>query len=222
MASKRIAYTAPFVTFMLFTGLSGLLDSLHLMPGGIAGRYWLYPLQTIVCAALLVWLWPQYELRSPRKPWLAVAVGLLVFILWISPQALPHAVPRRDGFNPNVFATQPGAYWASLLVRTARLVIVVPILEEVFWRGFLLPVLISDHFETVPFGTYNRAASAVVALGFMLEHQFPDWPAGLAAGILYNTVAFRTRSLGSCILAHALTNALLGAWIMHTGQWGFW
>ena len=49
-----------------------------------------------------------------------------------------------------------------------------------------------------------------------------DWPAAALTGALYNFVAYRTRSLSACVLAHALTNALLGLWILRTGQWGFW
>ncbi len=107
-------------------------------------------------------------------------------------------------------------------MRFLRLVIVVPLLEEIFWRAFLLRYLINEQFDTVPFGTYGLAANALVALGFMFEHAWPDWPAALATGLLYNAVAFRTRSLSSCVLAHALTNALLGAFIVLTHQWGFW
>jgi len=56
----------------------------------------------------------------------------------------------------------------------------------------------------------------------MLEHSAPDWPAAIVAGLLYNMLAYRTKSLSSCVLAHALTNALLAAYILHTKQWGFW
>ncbi len=107
-------------------------------------------------------------------------------------------------------------------MRFLRLVAVVPALEEIFWRGFLLRYFIKEDFDAVPFGTYTRWSNVLVAIGFMLEHQMPDWPAALAAGFLYNITAYRTRSLPACILAHAVTNALLGAYIMTTRQWGFW
>ena len=56
----------------------------------------------------------------------------------------------------------------------------------------------------------------------MLEHQPADYPAALLTGALFNWIAIRTRSLSSCILAHAITNLLLGFYIMATRQWGFW
>jgi membrane protease YdiL (CAAX protease family) len=56
----------------------------------------------------------------------------------------------------------------------------------------------------------------------MLSHASPDWPAAFVTGALYNLVAIRTRSLTACVVTHAVTNLLLGLWIMQTRQWGFW
>ena len=98
----------------------------------------------------------------------------------------------------------------------------VPWLEEIFWRGFLLRYLIREDFTSLPFGSWSRFSFLVTTLGFMFEHGMVDWPAALVTGVLYNLVAIRTRSLSACVLAHALTNALLGGYVMHTGQWGFW
>ena len=61
-----------------------------------------------------------------------------------------------------------------------------------------------------------------MTVGFMFEHSRPDWPAALITGLLYNLVAVRTRSLPACVTAHAVTNALLGGYVMYTHQWGFW
>jgi len=223
MAKKIVAYTAPFVTFMLLTGVCGLLDWAHMLPGGLPAKYLLFPIQTAACAFVLAWYWPQFHLRFPqRKAWLAAAVGLLIFALWISPQVLFHQPPRTDGFDPGTFAGRPWLYRAQLAIRFIRLILVVPALEEIFWRGFLLRFFIDEDFDSIPFGTYAQVANALVAIGFMLEHDWPDYPAALVTGLAYNFVAYRTRSLSSCILAHALTNALLGCYIMATHQWGFW
>ena len=227
MRKNTVAYTAPFVTFLVLLGLSGLVDSAHLLPAGSSAKYFIFPLQTLVCAGVLAWFWPQYRLCAPRKAWIAVGIGALIFGLWVwvfPPilQRIFHQPPRLIGFDPGVFAGQPMFYWGEVVIRFARLVLVVPVLEEIFWRGFLLRYLINEEFEAVPFGTYARLANAAVAIGFMLEHSYPDWPAALVTGFAYNFVACRTRSLSSCIVAHALTNALLGVFIMATRQWGFW
>lgn len=129
---------------------------------------------------------------------------------------------RIDGFDPSQFQEQPGLYWFELVARFLRLALVVPLLEEIFWRGFLLRFLINENFSEIPIGSYTPFANLAVCTGFMLEHSWPDYPAAIAAGLLYNIVAFRTKSLSSCVLAHALTNGLLGIWIISSHQWGFW
>ena len=186
-----------------------------------APRYWVCPLQTIVCAALLWRARRHYALRAPARPWFTLAIAVFVLALWISPQALFGADPRTDGFDPAYF----GGDWhwfANVLPRWLRLVVVVPLLEEIFWRGFLLRFLIREPFEEVPFGTFSWSSCIWVALFFAFAHWGPDfWPA-LVTGVLYNAVAYRTRSLSSCVLAHAVTNLLLGVYIFQTRQWGFW
>jgi len=207
---------------MIFLGVSQGMTGAHFAPWGLGPMYLVYPVQTLVCAGVLAWYWPQYRLRMPAGTWIALGIGVGVWAVWISPQIFFQVAPRLDGFNPDVFAGKLAFYWMELIVRLARTAIVVPLLEELFWRGFLLRYLIKDDFEAVPFGEYSRSANLIVAVAFMLEHSAPDWPAAIVAGLLYNMLAYRTKSLSSCVLAHALTNALLAAYILHTKQWGFW
>ncbi len=222
MRSKLAAYVLPMAVFTGFFGLVSLLK----MVGGpfwIADpQYWIYPLQTLVCGALLIWFWRHYELRTPRRALFAIGIALLVFVLWISPQQFFGFGARTDGFDPDVFATQPAFYWTTMAFRFLRLVVVVPLMEEIFWRGFLLRYFINEKFDEVPFGTFSWLSFAVVTLGFTFSHSSPDWPAAAATGVLFNLVAYRTRGLTSCVLTHAITNLVLGLWIMHTRQWGFW
>jgi CAAX prenyl protease-like protein len=82
--------------------------------------------------------------------------------------------------------------------------------------------LINEKFHRVPFGTFSWLSFTVVTLGFGFSHSPEDRIAALITGALYNCVAYRTRNLASCVLAHAVTNLLLGLWIMKTRQWGFW
>jgi len=222
MRSKTVAYTAPFLIFMLFLGVAQGLDAAHLTPPGVPAIYVIFPLQTAVCAGLLAYFWRQYPLRIPSGAWIAAAAGLLVFAIWVSPQVLLRMPARLGGFDPQLFAARPALFWAEITIRLARAIIVVPLLEEIFWRGFLLRYFMAEDFESIPFGAWSWKANALVALGFMLEHSTQDYPAALAAGLLFNCVAYRTKSLSSCVLAHALANALLDAYILATHQWGFW
>lgn len=219
---KLMAYIGPMLIFVAFLGLVSLLK----MWGGpfwrASPQYWIFPLQTLVCGALLIFYWREYDLRTSRQLFFVIGIALLVFVLWISPQQFFGFPPRRDGFDPNVFARQPPLYWATILLRFLRLVVVVPLVEEIFWRGFLLRYFINENFEQVPFGTFSSLSFAVVTIGFTLSHSTPDWPAAAVTGALYNLVAYRTRTLSSCVLTHAITNLALGLWILRTGQWGFW
>jgi CAAX prenyl protease-like protein len=219
---KLIAYAAPMLLFVLLLVVGSGLKSPGVAFWLAAPEFWIYPLQTLLCAALLIYFRREYELQRLRRPIFALGVGLLVFFLWIAPQQFLGFPPREVGFNPDTFAGSPGFYWSTLLVRFVRLAVVVPFLEEIFWRGLLLRYLIAERFESVPFGTFSWLSFSVVTLAFCFSHSMPDWPAALITGLLYNAVAYRTKSLSSCILAHGLTNLSLGLWIVATKEWGFW
>ena len=185
-------------------------------------QYWIFPLQTVVCGALLIRFWSRYGLERPTQVFFTLTIGVLVLGIWISPQELFGVAGRTHGFDLTVFPPGSPLYWGTLLARFARLVVVVPLLEEIFWRGFLLRYIIREDFESVPFGAFSWGSFAAVTLLFGLAHSGPDFIAALLTGALYNLIAIRTRSLSSCVLAHATTNLLLGGYILQTRQWGFW
>lgn len=216
------AFTAPMAVFLTLLALNNFLQR----PGGafwlVSPEYWIYPVQTTICGLVLIWFWREYPFQAARRIGFAGAVALLALVLWIAPQAIFGFAPRADGFNPEVFSDQPAAYWATVCLRFLRLVVVVPLVEEIFWRGFLLRYLINEKFSTVPVGSFSWLSFSAVTLGFGFAHARADWIPALITGALYNCVAYRTKSLPSCVLAHALTNLLLGLWIMKTRQWGFW
>ena len=184
-------------------------------------EYWIYPLQTFACGASLVYFWRWYDF-SVRGLWLAAGAGLLALALWILPQVGFGFAPRLQGFDPTIFSGSPFFYWMTVCARFARLVVVVPFVEEIFWRGFLMRYLICEDFVSVEFGAYQRFSFFGVALAFMLIHSSSDYPAAFLTGLIYNGLAVRTKSLAACIIAHAVTNLGLGIYIMSTGQWGFW
>jgi hypothetical protein len=219
---KVVAFTLPMAVFLLLLALISLLRKVGGAFWLASPEYWIYPAQTISCGALLLWFWREYQFCAARRIVFAAAVALMVFALWISPQALLGFASRLDGFNPEILSGQPAAYWTTIALRFVRLVVVVPLVEEIFWRGFLLRYFINEEFYTVPVGTFSWLSFAVVTVGFGFGHSPADRIAALITGMLYNCVAYRTKSLASCVLAHALTNLFLGLWIMKTRQWGFW
>ncbi|MEP6821814.1 MAG: CAAX prenyl protease-related protein [Chthoniobacterales bacterium] len=219
---KLAAYALPLPVFLALMAPISLFQQVGDAFWLQHPEFWVYPLQTVVCAGLLAYYWSEYEFHGLKRVLFTLAIATLVFVLWISPQAFFGAAARRDGFNPEMLPVGSAAYWATLAFRFLRLVIVVPLVEEIFWRGFLLRYLIDEKFTTVPFGKFSWLSFGAVTVAFTLAHSMPDWPAAAITGILYNVVAYRTRSLASCILAHAVTNLLLGVWIVYTKQWGFW
>lgn len=214
------AHVAPLVVF------AGLLLAQDL--AGRAGvqrpEYWVHPLQAVLCGATVLWFWRDYRFTplGPRALLWGFGAGLLALAVWIAPQILLGANPRTaGGFDPTPLAGQPGLYWTVLAARLVRLAVVVPFVEEVFWRGFLLRYLANEDFTRAAY-RFHPLAFGVVVAGFTFEHGSADWPAAAFVGVLYNLVAIRTQSLGACVLAHAVTNAGLGAYILATRQWGFW
>jgi CAAX prenyl protease-like protein len=202
--------------FLAFLAVNSVLSQFT------ASQYWIYPLQTLACGISLIFLRRDYEFGHFRKPLVVFAVALVAFVIWIAPQTFLGAAPRRVGFNPEHFGASSALYWSTLLLRFLRLVVVVPIVEEIFWRGFLLRYLVREQFRSVAFGTFTWLSFVGVTIAFALAHTAADWPAAILTGALFNLVAYRSRSLASCVITHALTNLLLGIWIMATRQWGFW
>jgi len=225
MQSHRRQLQAHVLPMVLFLALLALCQFLTARGQTFLLRhaeFWIYPAQTILCAALLIWFRRCYQFHRPKSVALTLLIGLAVFGIWIAPQYFLHFAPRPVGFDPTLLESNSAIYWSTILFRFLRLVVVVPLVEEVFWRGFLLRFVIDEHFERVPFGKFNWLSFAVVTVAFTLSHSRPDWPAAFITGALYNAVAYRTQSLASCVLAHAVTNLLLGLWIMQTRQLGFW
>jgi CAAX prenyl protease-like protein len=221
MRRKITAYTLPMLFFVALLASAGILRKIDNHVWLSAPEFWIYPAQTILGGALLIWFRREYDFGRPRGFIFATLIGLCVFALWISPQAFFGFPPRTIGFNPDTFGDH-SVYWAQVVLRFVRLIIVAPFVEEIFWRGFLLRYFVNEKFDRVPFGSFSWLSFSIVTIGFALSHSAADWISALIAGTLYNCVAYRTKSLLSCIFAHSLTNLLLGLWIMKTKQWGFW
>jgi uncharacterized protein len=213
-----IAYTAPFLAFV---GIMAVERIVPLPP------QWLYPVRFLIVTALIGALsWPYLPFR-PSAPWASIAVGVAVFVVWVAPDLLfgyRHHWLFENSFSgaaASSLAPHLKANLGFLLLRALSSAIMIPILEELFWRGWLMRWLIDHDFLSVPLGKYVPSAFWIVALLFASEHG-PYWEVGLAAGIVYNWWIVRTRNLADCILAHGVTNAVLSAYVVVTGQWQYW
>lgn len=213
-----VAYVAPFVVFLALLALGQ-----HL-PIGV----WDQPLRVLVLAAVL-WVCSRrvIDLRVQSVAG-SVVMGLAVFLIWIGPDVISADYRRHWLFENAITGAAGGtslADYASdpvfLVFRTIRAVILVPLIEELFWRGWLMRWIIQSEFEKVPLGTYAARAFWITAVLFASEHG-PYWDVGLIAGVLYNWWMIHTKRLGDCILAHAVTNGVLSGYVIIAGKWEYW
>jgi uncharacterized protein len=131
---------------------------------------------------------------------------------------------RADGFDPTIFSHNPAAYWAAVIIRFIRMAIAVAFLEELFWRGFLWRYFVNMYrpFWKTEFGIKKWKPIALTIGLFVLVHAPEDYLACLIYGLLISWVALRTKSLAACVVCHAVSNLVLGIYIMQTGKWGLW
>ncbi len=207
-------YVAPFVTYLVF---------LMVEQAGVASVFVLYPIKTLAVSAVLVWGWRRMhdDLRERRGLLFGALVGILALGIWIGPELLK--ITGTDftvgGFNPTLLDAPRSTL--AIIFRIAGAVLVVPIMEELFWRGWMIRWLVKPDFRSVPLGTFTWESFGVTVLMFGIEHN-TLWHVGMITGVLYNWILYRTRSLWACIVAHAVTNLLLAIYILVTGKWGYW
>ena len=185
------------------------------------------PARVFIMAAVIRICWPAGTRLWPVGL-SSVVIGVAVFFLWIAPDHLISGYrdlwPFHNGIVGKASTSIPSESLLNPWVlgwRTVRAVVIVPIVEELFWRAWLMRWLIDRNFNRIPLGTYAPAAFWITAVLFAVEHG-PYWDVGLLTGIIYNWWMIRTKSVADCILMHAVTNACLSAYVIATGQWQYW
>jgi CAAX protease family protein len=214
-----LPYVLPFAVFVLFLALQ------QYSPLSVTIDY---PLRILILAAVL-WIFSRnvIDLRCSQTIG-TVLLGIAIFVIWVAPDILFPAYRQHWLFQnsvlgkisdkvPSEVLTSPIVLWSRII----RAVVLVPILEELFWRAWLMRWIISPRFQDVKLGTYSPAAFWVTAVLFASEHG-SYWDVGLIAGIAYNWWMIRTKSLGDCILAHAVTNGCLCWYVVATHHWEYW
>jgi len=215
-----LARCVPFVVFMALLALRGYLPDNF----GIDAR-WIYGAQTLIVAGLLAFYWRGYgelarqNLPDAREAGWAVVVGIAVFAIWVQ---LDHPWLQLGSatasFVPLDAAGQP--IWPLIALRLAGAVLVVPVMEELFWRSFLMRWVQHPGFERVDPQTVGVKAVLLSTFVFTLAHTL--WLAAVNAGLAYALLYRKSGKLWPAVIAHAVTNGLLGVWVIATGRWEFW
>jgi CAAX prenyl protease-like protein len=240
------AHVLPFVVFMAF--LLVLEFAVVLIGWKHPDAPWwrrdpaqfIYPVQVVATLAVLAWHWRFIRFDWSLK-WSAAGVvfGVVGIGFWLLPSWLYQhwgltgnpggwlealgVRERTDGFNPGIFEN-PAAYWSSLVMRFVRAAVVVALVEEIFWRGFLMR-FVNDwegDYWRQPFGRATWRSYAIVTGLFVLAHGPADWAGGVVYGSLTYLLCVWSRNLGACVVMHAVANFTMGVYIMKTGSYGLW
>jgi CAAX prenyl protease-like protein len=211
MLAQAAPFVAPFLAFMLFLSAEGNFPDQH---------YLLYPLKTILVLGVISYYWPKLPTLVPSATLLSILVGVLGVVLWVG---LDPYLVRYDqplvGRNPFLMY-QADEAWILFGIRVLGISIMVPMMEELFWRGFLMRWLIKEDFTSIPLGTYQHMSFWVTTALFATVHG-SEWPLAVIVGILYGFWFVRTKRLGDIMVAHGVTNFLLAFYCLWANDWHF-
>jgi uncharacterized protein len=218
-----LARILPFALYILFLAVGSTLAGLL----GVDVR-WLYAVQISVVVAALALFWCDYgelhrapadgALAGPGGWLLALGIGVAVWALWIWLDFSPFAFTPGEGYRPLDAA---GALIVPMVVvRIFGAAVVVPVMEELFWRSFIMRWLDSPAFLAVAARSVTLRSLLFSSLAFGFEHG--QWAAGIVAGLAYGWLYRASGRLWLSIFAHGVTNLLLGLWVIRTAQWSFW
>jgi exosortase E/protease (VPEID-CTERM system) len=204
------AYLLPFLVLVATALITGLFSSrLDL----------LYGVRILAVVPVLVAFRSFYRDVSWRWSWSAVGAGILAAAIFVV------LAPRPD---PEVLRAWEDDWrglpaWGRLLwlgVRCLGSVVVVPMAEELAFRGYLLRRLTARDFESVPFERWTPWALLLSSAAFGAIHA--GWLGGMLAGLLYAIVQIRGKSLSHAVLAHVVSNAAVAIYVIGWDQWRLW
>jgi CAAX prenyl protease-like protein len=213
------ARTLPFALYIAFLALAPMAHGWQEFD-----PRWLYGIQISAVILALALYWHSYgEIRAGidlawREWLLAVLAGCAVFVLWINLDQGWAVIGESKGFIPQ---QADGALdWPLVVMRVFGAALVVPVMEELFWRSLVMRWIERPAFLGVAPRDIGWRAVLMSSVVFGAEHSL--WLAGILAGVAYAWLYRRSGKLWAPIVAHAVTNLLLGIWVVATGNWQFW
>jgi CAAX prenyl protease-like protein len=213
-----MAYFIPMAVFLLFVWLGGHFENWY--PSTYVAR-------VVIVAALLVLFWRQYTPIRWNGWWLGIIVGVVGIVQWVGMQLwlqnhFSFFKPPENVFNPMKTFEGPAMLWPFIGVRIVGAVVVVPVMEELFWRDWLWrTILAPNDFKLAKVGEWDWKAFLIVSGLFATVHG-NWWLTAIVWAVMVGWLLVYTKSLGACILAHATTNLLLAGYVLYTKDWAFW
>jgi CAAX prenyl protease-like protein len=213
-SSPILARIAPFAVFALLTLLQGRL--------GETSQYWIYALKTAIGGFLIFLVYPYVKEMRWKISWEAVVIGVAVFAAWVGLDGhYPMLADREGGFDPNhTYGAGNALALIFIAIRILGSSMVVPMIEEVFYRSFLYRYIIDSDFLKIPLSRFEWKAFLFAGVVFGISHY--EWLPGILCAFAYQGLACRKDRLGDAICAHAITNLLLGLWVIARGAYHFW
>lgn len=203
---RSLAYLGPFIA-LIAAGIVASAFAPH--------DHWLYGLKVVGVMAVLWAFRDVYRPLVRDVSWFSVAVGLAIGVLWIATEP---ALGAETALGTWIATLPAGIAIAWLAVRVFGSVVLVPIAEELAFRGFLARWLVSIRFEAVAFNQFRLLAFVVSSLAFGLVHD--RWLAATLAGAVYGLLMYRSNRLSDPIAAHAASNLAIAGWAVSWQEWG--
>lgn len=223
-ARPDVVLAAPFMAYLVLLGVTQPLPEAW-QPVGIILRG--------VLSLAVVWVFRRHLPPWGKPHWgIAIVGGAIVAWGWIAGQilsddlGLPGRLPLYPGekavVDPRQALGAAGLFWSTWWARMLVAVIAVPVVEELFWRAFLLRLLIDWHnFERVPLGAFTWFSFLGTSLLSTLQH--PDnWGVSVLCWMAFNAVFYWTRSILCLALLHGMTNLVLYLMVLRVGDWSHW
>ncbi len=229
-----IAFLLPLIIFMFLSTLNPNFQGDETAPNAPNHYLWLIIIEVALISVVLAGFWKVYLSHFPiQTDYLGYCVGIIGFLAWIGICSLgleralmtavghPDLLPERAGFDPYFYFPNNPQFTLFILFRFSLLSLIIPICEELFLRGWLVRYVEDPQWETVRLSNVGWRGCLAVIIYAVLTH-----PAEAVAAIVWFSLVswlmIKTGKFWNCVAAHAVTNLLLGLYVLWSQQWQYW
>jgi len=204
-----LKYIVPFIAYILAIPLSNII---------FKNLYISYIIKVLLTGILLIFYFKKYkEIKKFKLSILGIITGIIIFLIWISIEAFYKRIPTSI-YNP--YDLGNNFFIPLVLIKLAGMVLIAPLIEELFTRSFLIRILINTEYEKVKIGKFTWLSFIITVLFFGFSHSM--WLPGIITGIILNLLLYKTKDLSACIQSHAVANIVLAIYVLITQNFMYW